>query len=90
MHVGRRDFDGGGQVEDDLVVLGGPPFSHNGFANLESVVYLSIGETLGRVLKANLRARNRFNEAFDQASAFDGDGFDFILRFVKSNASLHR
>ena len=47
MHVGRRDFDGGGQVEDDLVVLGGRPLSHNGFADLESVVYLRIGEALG-------------------------------------------
>ena len=65
MHVGRRDFDGGGQVEDDLVVLGGRPLRHDGFADLESVVYLSVGETLGRVLKAYLRARNCFNEAFD-------------------------
>jgi hypothetical protein len=50
--VGGGHFDGGGEVENDGVLLGGAPGGLHGLTDLNGVVHVGVGEGLGGELKA--------------------------------------
>ena len=90
VHIRRRHFDGGGQIQDDLVRFGRLPDIDDGFANFQGILDFGVGEALRGILQAHVGARKCGDEAFDQLRAFDSDLFDLLFALVEGDAALKR
>src|ERR1700760_975200 len=54
MHIGRRVFDGGWKIENDLILDGRLPDVGDRLADLQCEIEFRTGEALRRILKTHL------------------------------------
>lgn len=88
IRVGRSDLDGSGQVEDDGVLLGPVetliPGLHNGIADLDGKLRLSLGKCLGAVLELPVglvaAGFSLVDELSDELGVLDGELDGLLFR----------
>ena len=85
--VRRRHFDGGWQVDDQLVVGRRLHFLDHRVADLERDVQLGAGKALGRILES-VTAAGLFGHVGDHLGGIDGDLLDAGDVLVEDNPAL--
>ena len=91
--VGRRDFDGRGQVEDDLLEMIGYSFTSSLFdslADLERKLGFRLSESLRTILIPELRpvlCRTLVRKLSNDFGVFDGKGNSFFLAISENDVS---
>ncbi len=90
--VGRGVFDGGREIEDDLIFRGRLPAVGDGLANLQGKIQFGAGEALGRILKTHSGAGcdERGAVVLDPLRALNGDRDDIGARGVEDVLALGR
>lgn len=90
VHVGGRVFDGGGQVEDDLVVDRGLPYVGYRFADFQSELELRAGETFRRIFEAHASAvvDQGLGVLFDPLGALHGDVYNIRFGRIENMFAL--
>ena len=83
--VGRGSFHRGRQIEDDLVVRGGPPGVGNRVAYLEREVELGGGKCLWAVFEHPFRLRILLGELFDELDGRYGHGHHLGFAHVEDD-----
>ncbi len=89
-YVRHRGFDGGGQVDDHLVIARRPPGLRDGVAHLARERQLAHAEGLGRILVGPVRARPRLCVFLDEPRAVDRERLHLVLREAEHDAPERR
>ena len=85
VNIGRRHFDGGRKIEDDLPLGRGAPGLGNGVADFQCKVEFGGGEILRAVFEYPFGFRMLVGELFDERDRFYRHGDDFRLAQAKDD-----
>ena len=93
VRIGIRSahFYGGGQVEDDGILLSSAHFLHYSLANSDGKVDFCAGKAFGRIFIANIHAAASYlflGQLFDELSSLHGDFGDAFHILAKNNLAL--
>ncbi len=90
VNIWGGDFYGGGKIEDNGVLGRSAPRLHDGLADLEGIIDLSIAEALRGILKGDLGLGQLGEKGADEKGAANGDLLDRLLIEVEGNFPLDR
>ena len=93
VRIGIRSahFYGGGQVEDDGILLSSAHFLHYSLANSDGKVDFCAGKAFRRIFIANIHAAASYlflGQLFDELSSLHGDFGDAFHILAKNNLAL--
>ena len=88
VHIGRKQLNRSGQIQDYLILCSRLPDIGYRFTAFERKLQFRIAETFRRIFETNIGIGKSGDQPFDKGGSFDGDLLNLFFFLSEDNASL--